>query len=164
MRGMDEKRSRTLDFLRHRGDESHLFREIFRTYQVLKAGFERVTGMTASRIMLMHLLAGSERALGIAEMADRLEIDRAAVTRLVQDLEREGLVSRHAAANDGRRSYIGLTAHGRASFERVHARTHEIERELSATLGEREVKEAALTLAKLRAVVERIAEESAGGP
>jgi DNA-binding MarR family transcriptional regulator len=160
---MDERLPTNLDFLRHRGDETHLFREIFRTYQVLIAGFERATGMTSSRFMLMRLLAGAERALGIAEMAGRLEIDRAAVTRLLQDLEREGLVSRFADAKDGRRSYVAPSAQGRAAFEQVHARIHELERALSTDLGEREMREAAVTLAKLRAVVGRtIAEGEVG--
>jgi DNA-binding MarR family transcriptional regulator len=138
----------------HRGDEPHLLREVVRTYQVLMAGFSRKTGMPASRFALMRLLAFAEGDVGVMDLARQLDINAAAVTRQVQDLQREGLVRRRADAKDGRRSYVSLSARGRKLFEQIHERTHNLEQALSSVLGAEEMRSAALVLTKLRTFVE----------
>ena len=122
---------------------------------MLLAGFSRATRMPASRFAVMRLLVGPERELGVTEIARQLGTDRAAITRVVQDLEREGLVRRRSDERDGRRSHIGLTPEGREAIERVHERLHELERALAPTVGAQEMRNAAVTLAKLRAFLER---------
>lgn len=141
--------------MRHRGDEPHLLREIFRTYQVLMAGFARETGMPASRFALMRLLALAEGDVGLTDLARQLEIHPAAVTRHVKELEAERLVKRRADARDGRRSYIALSAKGRRVFSAIHDRTHELERSLASVLGVAETASAARTLARLRHYLEQ---------
>ena len=147
---MDKAETLDLEDLPHHGGELHLFREVYRTYQVLLAGFARATGMQASRFAVMRLLVGPEADLGVTDIARRLGTDRAAVTRILQDLEREGLVRRRSDKRDGRRTYIALTPQGREAIERVHEGLHELEHELAPVLGAREMREAAVTLAKLR--------------
>ncbi len=151
---MAEPTSHDFDELHHRGDEPHLLREVFRTYQVLMSGFARETGMPASRFALMRLLAISEKDAGVTDLARHLGINPAAVTRQVQEMEREGLIRRHADSKDGRRSYVGLSPKGKRLFEEIHARTHELEQSLSSVLGAEEMRSAALVLAKLRTFVE----------
>lgn len=118
------------------------------------AGFARMTGTPASRFALMRLLAFSERDLGVTDLARQLGINAAAVTRQVQELERERLVTRRADSRDGRRSYVRLSAKGRHLFEEIHERTHELERSLSVVIGEGEMRSAALVLSKLRTFVQ----------
>lgn len=142
--------------LRHRGDEPHLLREIVRTYQVLTSKFARATGMPASRFALMRLLALSETDAGVTELARRLGVNPAAVTRQVQELDREGLILRSADRKDGRRTRVRLSAKGRTLFEEIHERAHELERSVSATLGPGKAAAAAATLAGLRALLERL--------
>ncbi|MFH0901379.1 MAG: hypothetical protein V2A73_12195, partial [Pseudomonadota bacterium] len=60
-------------------------------------------------------------------------------TRQVQDLEGEGLIRRHADRRDGRRSYVSLSPKGRKLFEKIHERTHELERSLSSVLGAEDI-------------------------
>lgn len=143
-----------LDLLRHRGDEPHLFREVFRTYQVLMDGFVRQTGVPASSFALLRALAHSEGDIGITALARKLGINPAAVTRQVQNLEAERLVKRRADTRDGRRSYVALSAKGRQRFEEIHERAHELERSLSAAIGAQEMAAAAKTLANLRSFLE----------
>jgi DNA-binding MarR family transcriptional regulator len=138
----------------HRGDEPHLLREVVRTYQVLMTGFSRKTGMPSSRFAVMRLLAFAESDFGIMDLARQLDINAAAVTRQVQDLQREGLVLRRADAKDGRRSYVSLSAKGRKLFEQIHERTHKLEQALSSVLGAEEMRSAALVLTKLRTFVD----------
>jgi DNA-binding MarR family transcriptional regulator len=140
--------------LRHRGDEPHLLREVIRTSQVLMSGFARQTGMPASRFELMRLLALSAGDIGVAVLARQLGINSAAVTRQVQELERERLVTRHADGSDGRRSHVRLSAKGERLFNEIHERTHELKRALSTAIGEEEMKSAALTLSRLRTFME----------
>jgi DNA-binding MarR family transcriptional regulator len=151
---VSDSRQNVLDSLPHRGDEPHLLREVFRTYQILMAGFARATGMPASRFALMRHLAGADADTGISDLARRLEVNPAAVTRQVQDLEAEGLVLRRADPRDGRRSRVRLSPKGRKQFERIHERTHELEQALAGVLGADEMRRAAVVLTKLRAFVE----------
>ena len=140
--------------LAHGGDEPHLLREVFRTYQVLMSGFARATGMPSSRFVLMRLLANVEGDVGVTDLARQLGINAAAVTRQVQELEAERLVKRRSDPKDGRRSYVALSPKGRKQFEQIHARTHELESLLASVLGAKEMKRAAMVLAKMRAFVE----------
>ena len=76
--------------LHHKGDESHLLKEIMRTHQALLNVFSREVGMPAARLSLMRILAiGHHEKLGIMQISRRLGIDAAAVTRQVQAMERE---------------------------------------------------------------------------
>ncbi len=138
----------------HRGDELHLLREIFRTYQVLMSAFSRHTGMPASRFALMRCLARSEGGIGITDLARELGINLAAVSRQIKELEGERLVKRRPDARDGRRSYVTLTQTGRKLFEKIHERTHELERSLRDVLGADEMSRAATLLFELRTFVE----------
>jgi DNA-binding MarR family transcriptional regulator len=140
--------------LQHRGDEPHLLREVFRTYQVLMSGFARATGMSSSRFALMRLLANAKYDVGVTDLARQLGINPAAVTRQIQELEAKHLVKRRADVKDGRRSHVALSPKGRKQFEEIHARTHELERSLASVLGAEEMNNAAVVLSKLRTFVE----------
>ncbi len=153
--GVKTPQRNRIDDLPHRGDEPHLLSEIFRTYQVLMAGFPQRVGMPAARFALMRLLAAAEGAVGVMELARLLGINAAAVTRQVQEMEAAGLFLRRAHQRDGRRTAVRLSARGRRTFAGIHERTHELERALAAALGAAEMKVAAEVLARLRAFVER---------
>lgn len=152
---MDSANQSFIETLQHGGDEPHLLREIFRTYQVLMTAFAHRTGMPASRFALMRLLAHSASGLGITDLARRLEVNPAAVTRQVQELEQERLVRRRTDAKDGRRSYVSLSAKGQRLFQEIHQLTHEFEQSLVAVLGAQKMQDAALLLSNLRAFLEQ---------
>jgi DNA-binding MarR family transcriptional regulator len=58
-------------------------------------------------------------ALRVTALAEMLDVDTPTVTRKIQQLERDGLVVRHADPADGRASRIRLTPAGRRTLERV---------------------------------------------
>lgn len=68
---------------------------------------------------LLYKLRLHGDALRVTALADLLGIDAPTVTRKVQQLERDGLVTRRPDADDGRAWRIHLTAPGRRSIERV---------------------------------------------
>lgn len=139
--------------VRHRGDEPHLLREVMRTHQALMVTFSQTVGMPASRLALMRLLAVSGEDLGVMDMARRLAINPAAVSRLLRTMEREGLVRRRAHPRDGRRATVTLSPAGLRLFEEIHERTHQLERTLATVIRPDEMKAAAEVLVRLRDAV-----------
>ncbi len=62
--------------------------------------------------VLVHLAEAPGRRLRMADLADRVLLSRSGLTRLVDRLEREGLVCREACTSDGRGTYTVLTDAG----------------------------------------------------
>ena len=139
----------------HGGEETHLFREIMRAHQAIMSVFSREVGMPASRLSLLRLLAVSHpEEPGIIEIARRLSIDAAAVTRQVKELEAGKFVSRRADPRDKRRTCIRLTARGQRSFRALHERAHGFEKELGSRMTSGEIGTAVKVLAAVHAALE----------
>ncbi|HUK71834.1 MAG TPA: MarR family transcriptional regulator [Streptosporangiaceae bacterium] len=66
----------------------------------------------ASFEVLQQLANAPQRRLRMNDLADRVLLSRSGLTRLVDRLEREGLVERHACTSDARGLYAVLTAAG----------------------------------------------------
>jgi DNA-binding MarR family transcriptional regulator len=121
-----------------------------RTHQAIVTVFARLVGMPASRLGLMRLIAASEGRLGTNELARRLGVNPAAVTRQLQELEADGLLRRTPDPKDGRRSSVALTPNGLTAFRTVHERGHAFERALETELSEKAVGTAVRVLDRLR--------------
>jgi DNA-binding MarR family transcriptional regulator len=142
--------------LPHQGDERHLLLAIVRTHQALVSRFSRETGARWSQLALVRALAvGPPAGSGVLEIARRLEINAAAVTRQLQELERDGLVSRQGDSRDRRRSLVKLTAKGRRWLVEFHRRTHELERTLCAEAGADDLDAAVRVLGLVRSALGR---------
>jgi DNA-binding MarR family transcriptional regulator len=66
----------------------------------------------ASYDVLVQLSEAPSRALRMTELAERVLLSRSGLTRLVDRLERDGLVSRQACPNDARGTLAVLTDAG----------------------------------------------------
>ena len=64
--------------------------------------------------VLWGLESGSEGSRRMHELADTLAIERYNLTRLVDRLEKDGLVTRSRSSEDGRAAFVSITAAGRA--------------------------------------------------
>jgi DNA-binding MarR family transcriptional regulator len=73
--------------------------------------------------VLVQLAEAPERRLRMTELADAVLLSRSGVTRLVDRMERAGLVSRCRVASDGRGIAAQLTDAGLSRL-RVASRTH----------------------------------------
>src|SRR5919109_1330762 len=62
--------------------------------------------------VLIYLQAAPERRLRMAELADSVLLSRSGMTRLVDRLERDGLLERDLCTDDGRGCYAVLTEKG----------------------------------------------------
>ena len=69
--------------------------------------------------VLITLQAAPERRLRMAELAERVLLSRSGMTRLVDRLEREGLLVRDHCTSDGRGCYAVLTEAGEQMLARA---------------------------------------------
>ena len=143
----------------HSHDEAHLMRELSRIQQVLLAGLQKHTGMTPSRFMTLRLLADAEHGIGVMDLARKLGVDSAAVTRQLQAFESDGLVKKVNDLKDKRRSWFHLTAKGRSSFEGVHQKGHELESDIAKLFQGDEIRITTSTLKKIRHFLEETADD-----
>ncbi len=81
----------------------------------------RLAGVRLDRAgaTLLFKLAATGESLRVTDLAEVLGVDTPTVTRKVQQLERDGLVTRQCDPDDRRASRIRLTPAGRRTIERV---------------------------------------------
>jgi DNA-binding MarR family transcriptional regulator len=144
--------------LHHKGGEPHLIFEIMRTHRALTNLFSRMMGIPFSRLTIMRVLAlAYPKETGILELARRLNINGAAVTRQIREMEQLGLVASTPDDHDGRRRHIKLSAKGRKLFQQIHKMHHEFEKSFSqGDLKPEEIRTAAKVISVLRSTLEKI--------
>ncbi len=111
---------------------------------------------TAEFVTLRVLRRESEPNLMTPTMLrETLVMSPAGVTKVLKQLERKRLVSRHADERDKRRSLVRLTDHGEETIERVQRAVRELDTQLLArTLTDVEQTQLAKLLGKLLVGVE----------
>lgn len=79
----------------------------------LDAELEERHGLPMSSYEVLHFLAGSERGrMRMCDLAEQAQMSRSGLTRLVDRLEREGLLERCSCEHDARGAYACLTTVG----------------------------------------------------
>jgi DNA-binding MarR family transcriptional regulator len=97
----------------HLIDEWHIVVELMHLYRDVMRITERSTGMSKSRLEIMDDLMHVDE-MSQAELARRLGVEGAVITRIVKQLEAEGLVTRRADPRDNRYTLVTLTPEARA--------------------------------------------------
>jgi DNA-binding MarR family transcriptional regulator len=69
--------------------------------------------------VLLVLNSAPDRCLRMQDLGERVVLSRSRVSRLVDDLEADGLVARRPDPSDGRATLACLTPTGRAAFRRA---------------------------------------------
>ena len=94
-----------------------------RRWKLRVADLFRESGHTGAPTIVLYFLADHPKGLTLSELAEKMELSGASLTRLVQRLERDGMVSRHRMLGDGRSWLIVMEPAGRAAMEafEVHA-------------------------------------------
>ncbi|MBT8212195.1 MAG: MarR family transcriptional regulator [Acidimicrobiia bacterium] len=67
--------------------------------------------------VLLHLYEADHQQLRMHELAESLLVSRSALTRFIDKVEEAGLVERLPADEDGRGTYVTLTASGLETFK-----------------------------------------------
>jgi DNA-binding MarR family transcriptional regulator len=110
------------------GVELAAWRGLLRTHALLvkrlDAELEAAHGLAlTSYEVLLHLAHAEDRKMRMCDVADSVVLSRSGLTRLVDRLEREGLVERVSCADDARGAYARLTDAGLERLREAQA-TH----------------------------------------
>ena len=90
----------------------------------LDAELERCHGLPMSSFEVLHHLASADDGrMRMRELAEHAQLSRSGLTRLVDRLEREGLLNRCSCDHDARGAYACLTSAGAKRLQEARA-TH----------------------------------------
>jgi DNA-binding MarR family transcriptional regulator len=82
--------------------------------KLLDAELEDQHGLPMTSYEVLQFLAGAERGrMRMCDLAEQAQMSRSGLTRLVDRLERDGLLERCSCEHDARGAYACLTASGR---------------------------------------------------
>jgi DNA-binding MarR family transcriptional regulator len=101
--------------------EEMLWRAVMRIIKViprhLDSDLTRGAGLTASEYTtIMHLSEAPNRELRMADLANATDLSASRMTRLVDDLQSRGLVTKTASSSDARGNVARLTPRGMAKL------------------------------------------------
>ncbi|MGA2393062.1 MAG: MarR family transcriptional regulator [Candidatus Lustribacter sp.] len=126
-------------------------------YLLNRAGFAATTAFTDALAevsltvpgwrVLVVLLHGDR--LRVGELADRTSIEFSTLSRLIDALQRRGLVARKPAKDDARVVHVSLTARGRAVTRQLLPEAVALERRMIAGMSAAEVGDLRRLLEKL---------------
>ena len=94
---------------------------LVRVYFGVLAGFEKRTGIHLARWRILFVLHDSGRCTQ-RHLAGTTVIDPAAISRILREFEREGLVTRETDPADHRRTLVALTPAGTAKVRDIAVR------------------------------------------
>jgi DNA-binding MarR family transcriptional regulator len=102
--------------------EEELWRAIMRIVKVIPRHLDsdliRDAGLTASAYTtIMHLSEAPNRELRMADLATATDLSASRMTRLVDDLQSRGLVTKTASSSDARGNVARLTPRGMAKLK-----------------------------------------------
>ncbi len=102
--------------------EEAVWRALMRIVKIvprqLDVDLVRSAGLTASEYtMIMHLSEAPNRELRMADLAVATGLSASRTTRLVDDLQRRGLVTKRGSSADGRSNIAKLTSDGLAKLK-----------------------------------------------
>lgn len=120
----DFRHSLPMELLRAREAAMSRFRPILREH-----------GLTEQQWRVVRVLAENDN-IDASEVAARSFLLAPSLTRILQFLEKEGLVRRTADRSDQRRSVLRLTRKGRGVFDSVGPDSEERYAEIAAEFGE----------------------------
>lgn len=93
-------------------EEELIFQRMFELNKKLTSKFERCTGISQSRLEILRELFFAEEITQRA-LQKKVNIDHAAVTRHLKQLEENGMIRRRKNPEDNRFTYVQLTDEGK---------------------------------------------------
>jgi DNA-binding MarR family transcriptional regulator len=129
-KGMTQSRSEAVDPARGGAGEGHpeparpeaVMEVLFRTSAALLRTFDEAMQAEGFSFtwydVLVQLHIAPDQRMRMQDLADAVVFSRSGLTRLIDRMEREGLVERAPVEGDRRGTYAVLTDEGQATFER----------------------------------------------
>ncbi len=120
-----------------------------------KAAFQRRVGISDARMHAMGMLYRFGE-LSQNELQRRLDVDGAAVTRMVKQLESEGLLSRRADPADNRFTLVMLTETGKSSVREAVSTARQFALEALKGVTDEDLACMRRAMAQMRANIEKL--------
>src|SRR5690242_7243955 len=137
--------------------EEAAFLELVRTTDLLSRGLVRVLkaeDLSSTQYNVLRILRGAPQGLPCGEIAGRLITRDPDVTRLLDRMEKRGLISRARESRDRRLVLVRLAPEGRKLVDRLDEPVQTMHRKLLGHLGKERLRALAELLAAARAKVE----------
>lgn len=96
-------------------EDEKIINRLYEIHRRTAPKFESCTGISQSRLVLLHELYEVEE-ISQRELQKKVNIDHAAVTRHLKQLEEKGMVIRRKDPKDQRFTYVSLSKEGRAKI------------------------------------------------
>jgi DNA-binding MarR family transcriptional regulator len=106
-------------------------------------------GLSRAKLLALQALSAAGESLPLSQLAERLSCVKSNITQLVDRLEADGFVARHADPHDRRTRLAVLTAPGRRVCHEGTRLQQDAERDLLAGLTPEEATQLAELLAKV---------------
>ncbi|KGP74449.1 MarR family winged helix-turn-helix transcriptional regulator [Pontibacillus yanchengensis] len=97
-------------------EEQKIILQLNEIYKQMSPKFERCTGISQSRLELLHKLMEVDE-INQTALKQQVHIDGAAVTRHLKQLEEKEIVTRRKSSEDNRITFVRLTEEGRKKIE-----------------------------------------------
>jgi DNA-binding MarR family transcriptional regulator len=107
-------------------------------------------GLSMAKLQALKALSAAGESLPLSQLAERLACVKSNITQLVDRLEADGFVARHADPHDRRARLAVLTAPGRRACQEGVKLQDEAERTLLGRLSADESQQLAALLAKVK--------------
>jgi len=95
--------------------EAEIFIQLYWVNKMIGTKFDASTGVSQSRMEILSIVFVTGE-MSQSDIQKKLDIDRAAITRHVKQLEADGLISRRRSSEDNRIIFVSLTDQGRAQM------------------------------------------------
>ena len=136
-------------------DEEPLSRQVVMTAKTIKALFEDALAQEGATLATWVVLNGVERGRWASQsgLAKKLRIEGATVTRHLDRLERQGLITRSRDPDDRRQISVRLSPAGRLLHRRLRAVARRLDDRVCEGLTERDRSDLQRVLERVRANV-----------
>jgi len=137
--------------------EEAAFLDLLRTTDVLSrrpAEVLKSEDLSANQYNVLRILRGAPEGLACGEIGNRMITRDPDVTRLLDRLEKRGLISRSRQSRDRRMVVAGITAQGLRLLARLDQPVQEAHRKQLGHLGRKRLRDLGELLAEARSVAE----------
>jgi DNA-binding MarR family transcriptional regulator len=120
---------------------------------VMSTIFRDVDLPSPAAFNVLTVVDGAGGTLPPSAIAERMMVSRPTITGVLDTLEKRGMIERADDPSDGRSRLVVITAKGHAVVEEMVPRMHALERDIMATVTEKEKKQLLSILARLQAQI-----------
>jgi DNA-binding MarR family transcriptional regulator len=104
----------------------HFVRTHARLWDLAETQMRKDHGLTMARYDVLATLVNAGGRLGLSDLASSIMLSQSGLSKLVDRMERSGLVRRDPDPRDGRSAFATITPRGRALAEEARGGHHEL--------------------------------------